>query len=388
MMSAPNTAPNAGSTDAAPGAPAAAVPATAPALVPGQSILPPQPQQQQGQGAGGAGTESLLQQLAALKEQQDQERQQRAQEQAVLKKLLEKEKAEQDAYAKAQEPRFTEYWAARESVLGPQSEDSKQRYRNMFLNKQHEDEAALHWKEHQHNLQVTAGLKETQERLAKIEKEKADQEAVARQREQQLQETLSRFGHSIGGMRANYSALLSPAQSEQAAKSDDDAARKLLPVTAGAGAAAKHNLAQIMSIKPSAAEMDILREYGYVTELSTTAGADEAWGNAHAQRLLPAFVAQRQPEHKRMHYWEGTHEPAMPMSMRAWNPSAFNMMIGQSGPSGVDLSNFARMRNEKRFNFIEQKSDYNNAVVAPAGVLPDAPVPSHVGSGPSAGVME
>ncbi|MBX9637212.1 MAG: hypothetical protein K2Q45_06645 [Nitrosomonas sp.] len=277
-----------------------------------------------------ADAQGLLQQADMLKEQQmeaakllEKEKQANLALQRELAAYRAKAEAEQEAYAKAQEPKLQEYLEQIQITAGKKLPESKVlQYRNMFTRLEFKEDADLHYANMREKIELRASAKKAEEEAAKLKNEKM-----------QLEVTLSKASQQVGGMRKTYAEALAPERMEEPARKD-------VSVTASLGAN------EIMCAAPSSADLPFLQKFGFSNEVGVNASE-----NPFGQTKPIRRSVQAAREHRLLYDENGDCQ--FPASARIHNPHIFGWYVNESPVMTMDLSDMVSINASK--TFIEEK---------------------------------
>lgn len=223
---------------------------------------------QSGSAASGGGVNApvsgneLLEQAAQLKTQLTEETkakeaqaQKMAQMEADLSRLRKLEEAvaakakqEQDAYEKAQLPKYEAYVSELTASKTPLSEDMKADLKRQFTDLRFKDVAEFFEGQHRRMVELAASKKEAEEKLKAEQEDKKKLESAVTKTSQVLNHSRSEFAQSLSSKDSK--------EDESRRKTVNDAFSSDVNASAG-------GLDRIMSLEPGMEETDFLRAYGF-----------------------------------------------------------------------------------------------------------------------------
>jgi hypothetical protein len=172
---------------------------------------------------------------------------------ALKDQVVAKQKADEEAYAAAQLPKYEAYVAELAASKVPLTDVTKKDLKNTFCNPKFADGANYLWAKHTQEVELKASLKTLEERAKAAEEAKQKLEAA-------VNKTTQVLNHS----RSEFAASLSP---KDAAKEDEsrrktNASSSSLDLDVNASGS-MGGLSRIMNCEPSLAETEIMQTLGF-----------------------------------------------------------------------------------------------------------------------------
>ena len=167
---------------------------------------------------------------------------------ALKDQVVAKQKADEEAYAAAQLPKYEAYVAELAASKVPLTDVTKKDLRNTFCNPKFMDGANYLWAKHTQEVELKASLKTLEDRAKAAEEAKQKLEAA-------VNKTTQVLNHS----RSEFAASLSP---KDAAKEDESRRKTNTDLDVNASGS-MGGLSRIMNCEPSLAETEIMQTLGF-----------------------------------------------------------------------------------------------------------------------------
>lgn len=240
------------------------------------------------------------------------------------KRYKAKEQAEQDAYAKSQEPKFqayvTELEASRKEKL---SDFERKKYETIFCSLKCKDSARDLELAMNEKIELRASLKAAQD-AAKAESEKV----------KQLETAVTKTTQVLNHSRQDFAKTVD----NNAAAAEDEQRRKI-----NTEVKASLKLNQIVNPHPSVGELPFLQAYGYTSEVNVNASQqDDQYSNKPFVTAVPVAASHK-------HLIDEERNLMFPDSARYHAPAFFGWMCDNEELRNGDLSdvvNLVASRNE------------------------------------------
>lgn len=309
-----------------------------------------------GGGAAGAPAVSgneLLEQAAQLKTQLSEEtkaKEAQAQEMAKYKAEIERlrkledavkarEKAEQEAYAKEQMPKYEAYVTHLAASKTPLTDVMKEDIKVQFTDLRFKDVARFFEAQHQREVELMASNKAKEDKLKEEEEKRLKLESAMTKTSQVLNHSRSEFASSLSAKDSK--------EDESRRKETSDA-----EVTASAG-----GLDRICSLEPGMEETEFLRAYGFRPR-------DDVIGGVNASRVGLRSVPVA-ASHSLLHDEDGNvNNPGSARYCGKPQQLFFGWMCSRKELVTGDLSDVARMRADK--NTLDRKVPVNHMALESA----------------------
>lgn len=240
-------------------------------------------------------------------------------------------KAQQEAYAKEQEPKFQAYVQELEaSRKAPLTAEQKEGYRTTMCDMRFREaskDLELQLKE---KVELRASLKLAQDKAA-AEEEKC------KTLESSVNKTTAILNHSRGEFAKTI-------DNETQVMKEDEQRRKLDVEASG-----RLGLNEMMVPHPSIQEMPFVKAYGFVSELNVNASASDPYnGGRLYKRTMPVAATHR-------HLLDEDGNNNFPASARIHNPPFFSWMCDNSALINGSLDDVVHLN--PKYNVIERKDN-------------------------------
>lgn len=200
---------------------------------------------------------------------------------ALKEQVVAKQKAEDDAYAASQEPKFEAYVAEVGASGKVQLNDvMKKELRNTFCNPRYKDGAAHLWADHTQRVELKASYKVAEERIKALEDEK-----------QKLESTVKKTTQVLNHSRSEFAASLNP---KEAAKEDESRRKTNISNTdvSNSGefdvnASAGNGLRRIMACEPTLEETEFMQSYGFGSSGVNASSGYSSYGSRQRITSMP-----------------------------------------------------------------------------------------------------
>lgn len=213
------------------------------------------------------------QEMAKLKAELDELR-------ALKEQVVAKQKAEDDAYAASQEPKFEAYVAeVGASGKVALNEVMKKELRNTFCNPRYKDGAAHLWADHTERVELKASKKAADERIKALEDEK-----------QKLESAVKKTSQVLNHSRSEFAASLNP---KEAAKEDESRRKTNISNTDVSNScefdinASANGLRRIMACEPTLEETEFMQAYGFGSAGVTASSGYSSYGSRQRITSMP-----------------------------------------------------------------------------------------------------
>lgn len=285
--------------------------------------------------------ETQAQELAKMKSELEELR-------ALKNRVAEKEKAEADAYAASQLPKFEAYVQELVASKIPVTEEMKQDLKMTFCHPKMKDGARHLEAEYAHKVEMRASLKVAEDRA------KAAEEAQKR-----LEQTMSKTTQILNHSRSEFAAALGSKDVKE------DEARRNVAISdsltsTDVNASGSSDLNRVMMAEPSLEDMPFLQVYGFSAS-STGVNASSSFGFGSSRQLVRSMPVAATHSHMRNEEGELVNPESARFCQIPNNRAMFGWMYRNRELADGDLSDVARMREDK--NTLQRKDPVFHAPI-------------------------